>query len=64
MAREYNLKIFTSKTKIMAFRCKHLMRSKIVIHGSIMEQVNQFNYLECELSLVEEIDLDKKLNRF
>ena len=31
MTREYNLKISSSKTKIMAFRGKHLIRSKIVI---------------------------------
>ena len=48
----------------MAFRGIHLIRSKIVIDGSIMEQVYQFNYLGCELSLVGEVDLDKKLNRF
>ena len=64
MAWEYDLKISSSKTKIMAFRGKHLIRSKIVIDGSIMEQVNQFNYLGCELSLVGEIDLDKKLSQF
>jgi hypothetical protein len=29
----------------MAFRGKHLVRSKIEIDGSILEQVKQFNYL-------------------
>jgi len=39
MIRDYNLKISTDKTKIMAFKGKHLVRSKIEIDGSILEQV-------------------------
>jgi len=35
----------------MAFRGKHVVCSKIEIDGSILEQVKQFNYLGCELSL-------------
>ena len=38
------------------------MRSEI--EGSILEQVKQFNYLGCELSLDGEPDFDKKINRF
>jgi len=37
--------------------------SKLEIDGSILEQVKQFNYLGCELSLDGEPDFDKK-NRF
>ena len=40
------------------------MRSKMEIEGSILEQVKQFNYLGCELSLDGEPDFDKKINRF
>jgi len=40
------------------------MRSKIEINGSILEQVKQFNYLGCELSLDGETDFDKKKNRY
>jgi len=35
----------------MTFKVKHLMRSKIVIDGSILEQVKIFYYLGCELNL-------------
>jgi len=49
MSKDYNLKISMDITKIMAFKGKHLMRSKIEIDGSILEQVKQFNYLGCEL---------------
>jgi len=36
------------------------VRSKIEIDGSILEQVKQFNYLGCELSLDGTPDFDKK----
>jgi len=60
MSKDYNLKISTDKTKIMAFKAKHLVCSKIEIDGSILEQVRQFNYLGCELGLDGEPDFDKK----
>jgi hypothetical protein len=56
----FYLKISTGKTKIMAFKGKHLVRSKIEIDGSILEQVKQFNYLGCELSLDGEQDYKKR----
>ena len=41
------------------------MRSKIEIYGSILEQVEKFNYLRCELSLDCEPDFDKtKIKKF
>jgi len=46
MSKDYNLKTSTEKTKIMAFKGKHLVRSKIEIDGSVLEKVKQFNYLE------------------
>ena len=42
----------------MVFKGKHLVRSKIEIDGSILEQVKQFNYLGCELSLDGEPDFE------
>ena len=60
MCKDYILKISTGRTKIMAFTEKHLVRSKIETDGSILEQVKQFNYLGCELSLDGEPDFDKK----
>jgi len=60
MSKDYNLKISTDKTKIMAFKGKHLVCSKIEIDRSILGQVKQFNYLGCELSLDGEPDFDKK----
>ena len=57
MSKDYNLKISTHKTKIMTFRGKHLVRSKIEIDGSILGKVRHFNCLGCELSLDGEPDL-------
>ena len=49
----------------MAFNGKQFVRSKIEIDGSILEKVEQFNYLVCEMSLDGEPDFDKKkINRF
>jgi len=64
MNKDYNLEISTDKTKMMAFKGKHLVRSKIEVDGSILEQVRQFNYLGCELSLDGEPYFDKKINSF
>jgi len=47
----------------VAFKGKHLVRSKIEIDGSISEQVKQFNYLGCELSVDDEPDFDKKIKK-
>jgi len=60
MSKDYSLKISTEKTNIMAFKGKQLVRSKIEIDGSILEQVKQFNYLGCELSLDGAPDFEKK----
>ena len=42
------------------FKGKHLVLSKIEIDGSILEQVRQFNCLECELSLDGEPAFDNQ----
>jgi hypothetical protein len=62
MSKKYNLKISTDQTKVMAFKGKHLVRSKTEIDGTILEEVKQFYYLGCELSLEGEPDFDKKVN--
>jgi len=60
MSKDYNLKISMDKTKIMAFKGKHLVRSKLEIDRSIPEEVKQLNYLGCEQSLDGEPNFDKK----
>ena len=60
MNKDYNLKISEDTTKIVAFKGKHLVRSKIEIAGLILEEVNKFKYFGCELSLDGAPDFDKK----
>jgi hypothetical protein len=60
LSKDYNFKISTDKTKIMVFKWKNVVRSKLEIDGSILEQVKLFNHLGCELSLDGEPDFDKK----
>jgi len=49
---------------MMAFKGKHLMRSKIERDASILEKVKQFNYLGFEWSLDGEPRFDKKVNKY
>jgi len=60
MSKYYNFKISTDKTKIMALKGKHLVRSEIEIDGSILQKVKQFNYLGCKMSLDGKPGLTKK----
>jgi len=46
------------QTKIITFKGKPLVRSEIEIDRSILEQVKQFNFLGCELSLDGEPGFD------
>jgi hypothetical protein len=38
MSKDYNLKISTDEKKIIAFKGKHLERSKIEIDGAILDE--------------------------
>jgi len=42
---EYGWTIPVEKTKLMAFKGREPVRSKIVIDNKIIDQVNYFNYL-------------------
>ena len=50
ICKEYNLRISTQKTKVMAFRGKHPIRSKIIINNQAIEQVSHFNFLGCDVT--------------
>jgi len=47
----------------MVFKGKHLVRSKIEIDESILEQMKKFYYLGYELNLDGEAEFDKKINK-
>jgi len=60
--KEYGLNISVQKTKSMTFKGWDLLRTKTVIDGKIIEQVNLFNYLGNMVSYEGELDIDNKLN--
>jgi hypothetical protein len=53
-AQTFGMEISHQKTKIMAVKGTEPIRSKIVIDSMILEQVNTFTYLGCNISYQEE----------
>jgi hypothetical protein len=64
ISNQYDLNISPNKTKVMAFIRANTIRTKIVINDQIIEQVNSFNYLGCNLSYTSSRDTDNKLAKF
>jgi hypothetical protein len=64
IANKYNLKISAKETIVLAFVGMNSLRAKIMINGKIIEQVNSFNYLGCNLSHISPKDFDNKLIKF
>jgi hypothetical protein len=60
----YNLEISINKSKVMAFKGKYPVRSKIMINNKTIEQVKNFNYLGCDISYNYDDDLQNKLHKF
>ena len=61
----FNMKISISKTKVMAMEGKYNRRAKIVIKDQIIEQVNNFKYLGCNLSIFNlNQDLDNNVIKY
>ena len=44
------MQISTRKTKVMAFRGTDRVQVKVVIDGTVLEQVSSFQYLGCSVS--------------
>jgi hypothetical protein len=60
----FGMEISHQKTKILAFKGTEPVRSKIVIDNMILEQVNTFTYLGCNISYQEERDIHSKITKF
>jgi hypothetical protein len=63
-AAKYFLEINIEKTKVMAFKGREPVRSKICINNKTLEQVNTFYYLGYYLSYEEEKDMNMKITNF
>lgn len=64
ICKPYCLSISVSKTKVMAFRGKYPIRTKIIIDDKVIEQVKHFNYLGCDITYEYSNDMKTKLQRF
>ena len=63
----FNLKISTSKTKVMAFSGGNLARTKIIVekyYNRTSEFFLYIQYLGCEVSYLESRDVEIKIKRF
>jgi hypothetical protein len=56
IAKQYNLRISTKKTKALGFKGVEHLRAKIEITNQILEQVTCFNYIGCNISYVRSED--------
>ena len=64
ICHEYNLKISTIKTKIMTFKGKIPIRSKIIIDNKIIGQISHNMYLRCDVHYEYGNDINSKINRY
>lgn len=62
--KEYNLIVSVNKTKVMAFKGKESIRTKIVLQNMVLEQVTRFNYLGCEITYGRDRDITSKIHKF
>ena len=58
IANEYSLEISAQKTKIMAFKGKNPVRSKIMVYGHPVEQISHFCYLGSDVSYLKRHDIE------
>lgn len=49
---------------MLAFRGLETIRAKIVLNGRMIEQINAFNYLGCNISYARKEDFTNKINKF
>jgi hypothetical protein len=52
--QSYDVKISTDKTKAMAMEGRQVRRVKIIISGKLIEQVNSFKYVGCNIAARDE----------
>jgi hypothetical protein len=64
VAKEYNLRLSTKKTKVLGFKGVEYLRAKRETISRILEQVTCFNYPGCNVSYVRSEDLENKLATF
>ena len=64
ISKQYNIKIFTIKTNVKAFRGKKSIRTKIMTNNRILEQVSYFNYSRNDIGYDRNNYIEIKLGKF
>ena len=64
ISNDFWLQIFTLKNKVMVFHGADPSGVKIVVDGSVLEKVSNFEYLGQNVSYVANKDVVKKLHKF
>jgi hypothetical protein len=64
IAKEYNLRLSTKKSKVSGFKGVQHLRAKIEVNNQILEQVTCFNYIGCNISYVRSEDPEIRLAKF
>ncbi|KAJ4438046.1 hypothetical protein ANN_13985 [Periplaneta americana] len=62
--KDFGMEISAQKSKVMAFLGQDPVRSKIIHNNQCLEQVQNFNYLICEISYQNEKDENNKITNF
>jgi hypothetical protein len=57
------MEISAAETKLMAFRRKYPDRTNIAIGNHVLEQVRNFNHLDCDVSHDQDEDIVNKFHR-
>jgi hypothetical protein len=55
------MKVSTGRTKVMAFKGKEHIRSRICVYDKPTEQVSSFKYLGFNISYEKDIDISTKI---
>lgn len=58
------MRIFVSKTKVVAFRGKTLVRSKIIVDNKMLVLFSHFQCLSCVAVYDFDQEVENNLNRF
>jgi hypothetical protein len=63
-AEKFSMKISTDKTKVMAFKGKKQIRSKICVYNKPIEQVSSLKYFGCNISYEKDINISTKIRNY
>jgi hypothetical protein len=63
-ARQYNLKLSTTKMKAMAFYGQNHIRCKLMIYSEIIEQIRRYHYLGYDVPYCCKLNVNVKLSKF